>query len=59
MLPLSERWPRQTITVSISEDGEQVLVDISYDVRVHFTVVTAPNALVTETRELRSILELT
>ena len=57
MLPLSETWPRQIIAISISVETEQVLVEISYDVRLRFTMIAAPNALVRETRELRSILE--
>jgi hypothetical protein len=57
LLPLSETWPRQTITVSISQDSEQALVDVSYDVRIFCTMIAAPNALVKETRQLRMKLE--
>jgi len=33
------------------------LVDISYNVRIFFTMIVAPNALVKEIRELRFMLE--
>jgi hypothetical protein len=57
MLPLSEKWPRQTITISVRQESETVLVDISYDARIFFTMIAAPNALVKEVRELRLVLE--
>ena len=57
MLALSEKWPRQIIMVSIRRENEMTLVDISYNVRIFFTMIVAPNALVKEIRELRFMLE--
>lgn len=57
LLVLSERWPRQTITVTLTAQASSVVVDISYDVRLFYTFVIAPSALVKEARELRRLLE--
>ena len=62
LVPLSETWPRQTITVSIRQDGQDddtSGLEVSYDVRMLFTFVFAPNALEKEARELQSLLQTT
>ncbi len=57
LLILSERWLRQTITVTFTVQASSVVVAISYDVRLFYTFVIGPSPLVKETRELRSLLE--
>ena len=56
LLPCSEKCPRQTITVSIRREGDAATVDVSYDARMLFTFVMAPNALEKEARELQCLL---
>jgi hypothetical protein len=58
MLPLSETWPRQTISISFRQESEIVHIDIRYDVRVCYTMIAAPNALTKEARDLRLKLEV-
>jgi len=56
-LVFSERRPRQIIAVSFSERPNSLAVTINYDVHFFYCLVIAPNALVTETRKLRALLE--
>jgi hypothetical protein len=56
LLALSERWPAQTITVSVRQEGGTSFADISYDVRIFLTLIAAPNQLVKEIQKLRSLL---
>jgi hypothetical protein len=57
LLVLSERWLWQTISVTLTTQSDAVVVELSYDVRLSFTFVIAPCALVKEARELRKVLE--
>ena len=58
LLFCSEKSPRQTIAVSIRRDGDDTtVVDVSYNVRMLFTFVMAPNALEKEARELQCLLQ--
>jgi hypothetical protein len=57
LLVVSERWPQQSIVVTLAQRAEVVVLDISYDVKMFFTFIIAPNALQKETRQLRTLLE--
>lgn len=55
LLPSSERWPHQTITVEISP--EPFIVNVGYNVRLSFSLACAPSMLVREARELEGLLQ--
>jgi hypothetical protein len=57
LLVLSERWLRQTITVSFATQPDALAVDVRYDARLFYAFVIAPCTLVKEARELRTLLE--
>ena len=57
LLILSERWLRQTITITLTPQPSSVVVDIGYDVRLCYTIVIGPNQIAKEADELRSLME--
>ncbi len=56
ILPLSEKWPFQTISVSFSAQTEGILVNAEYNVWLFLTIVFPPNSLEKEAQALRSVL---
>ncbi len=57
LMPLSERWPQQTITVSFSPQEQSTQITVSYDVAMFFTIIFPPCALAKEARELQTLLQ--
>lgn len=56
ILPLSEKWPFQTISVSFIAQTEGILVNAEYNVWLFLTIVFPPNLLEKEAQALRSVL---
>ncbi|MDR3482689.1 MAG: hypothetical protein P4L91_18480 [Burkholderiaceae bacterium] len=56
ILPLSEKWPFQTISVSFVTHTEGILVSVEYNVWLFLTTILSPNLLEKEAQELRSVL---
>ena len=56
LLPVSEKWPHQMITVRIKLQSQSLVADLSYDVRMVLSLARAPNALITEAGELQKLL---
>lgn len=56
LLPLSEKWPFQTISISFIAQTNSILVNVEYNVWLFLTIIFSPNLLEKEAQALRIVL---
>lgn len=56
LLPLSEKWPFQTISISFIAQTDSVLINVEYNVWLFLTIIFSPNLLEKEARALSIFL---